>query len=104
MPQTEKHLHPPLLPAPLPAPGSKLPCSFLSLVIEWFGKMESNYLHVQREKIKLDCSIFYGFYKMLMYVVGVDGKAPPVLEGRAPLWEPAAELMRAESVESRNMQ
>jgi len=48
-------------------------------------KLESNYLHVQREKIKLDCSIFYGFYKILMYVVGIDGKAPPELEGRALL-------------------
>lgn len=66
--------------------------------------MESNYLHVQREKIKLDCSIFYGFYKMLMYVVGVDGKAAPVLEGRAPLWEPAAELMPAQAVESGSVQ
>lgn len=38
-----------------------------------------------------------------MYVVGVDGKAPPVLEGRAPLWEPAAELMPAQAVESRSI-
>lgn len=47
--------------------------------------MESNYLHVQRGKIKLDCSLFYGFYKILMCVVGIDGKPPPELEGRALL-------------------
>lgn len=74
--------------SPLPAPASKLSCSFLSLVIECLDKRESNYLHVEREKIKPDCSIFYGFYKILMYVVGIDGKPPPELEGRALLREP----------------
>lgn len=71
--------------APLPAPATKLSCSHLLLVIECLDKMESNYMHVQRGKIKPVCSIFYGFYKILMYVVGVDGKPPPQLEGRAPL-------------------
>lgn len=52
-------------------------------------------MHVQREKRKLDCSIFYGFYKILMYVVGIDGKPPPELEGRALLENFAAELMQA---------
>lgn len=69
----------------LPAPSAKLSHSLLLLVIECLDKMESNYMHVQRGKIKPDCSIFYGFYKILMYVVGIDGKPPPQLEGRAPL-------------------
>lgn len=88
-PQSQKQQHlsspPTNFPAPLPTAATKFSCSLLLLVIECLDKMDSNYMHVQRGKIKLDCSILYGFYKILMYVVEIDGKPPPQLEGRALL-------------------